>query len=379
MSTFDYIASVIFFFGSSLALFSAVVMITIKTGNPKANRWLGLFCLSTAALLTRGFLLHSGFYTHLPLFTEWIDNLRYFLPFTILFYVKTVAFPDFRLKKWDLLHLGPVAFNIVIKWPDYFNTSDQQIRYLAQWLDSSLMQSGFYADLISRVIFNLHFMVCLVWALIIYRKSKDTIMRATPFGKVYISWIRLFTFPFLPSYVIWVPGALLLAGRFSMRYFYCSLNLFVSMLVFFFVYRVFTRPEILFMARAQKAAKKYNASYLTPAEAEIHFKKLLNLMEEKEVYLDPDLTLFVLADQLAIHKNYLSQIINEKTNRTFNDFINAYRIEKVKKLLTDPERKEATILDLAFEAGFNSKTPFNNAFKRQTGESPIAWRKKNLK
>jgi AraC-like DNA-binding protein len=354
-------------------------MITIKTGNPKANRWLGLFCLSTAALLTRGFLLHSGFYAHLPLFTEWIDNLRYFMPFTMLFYVKTVAFPDIRLKKRDLLHLAPVAFNIIIKWPDYFNTSDRQIRYLAQWLDSSMMQSGFYADFISRVIFNLHFMVCLVWAFLIYRKSRDSIMRATPFGKVYLSWIRLFTFPFLPSYVIWITGTLLMAGRFSMRYFYCSLNLFVSMLVFFFVYRVFTRPEILFMARILKAGKKYDASYLTPQEAENHFDKLLDLMEEKEAYLDPDLTLAALADQLTIHKNYLSQIVNERTGRTFNDFVNSYRIEKVKKLLADPIRKETTILDLAFEAGFNSKTPFNNAFKRHTGESPIAFRKKHLK
>jgi len=293
--------------------------------------------------------------------------------------MKAIADPGFRFKKTDLVHLSPLILNIIIKWGYYFSSADVQIRFLSEWLDGSLMRPGFYGDAVSRLVFNLHFVVCTLLAIRIYRKNKDKILQASPFGKIYLSWVQLLTYPLPVSYIVWIVCSIFIAAGYPMRPFYFAMNLFVASLVFLLVYRVFTQPEILFMARAQKAGKKYNTSYLTPPEAATYFKNLLNLMEEKEAYLDPGLTLAALADQLTIHKNYLSQIINERTGRTFNDFVNSYRVEKLKKLFRDPSRKDATILDLAFEVGFNSKTPFNTAFKKHTGKSPTAYRNRYLK
>ncbi|HZI54714.1 MAG TPA: helix-turn-helix domain-containing protein, partial [Chitinophagaceae bacterium] len=73
---------------------------------------------------------------------------------------------------------------------------------------------------------------------------------------------------------------------------------------------------------------------------------------------------------LKIHPNTLSQVINSFENKTFYDYINGLRIEEFKTLVTDPGSRQFTLLSLAFECGFNSKTAFNRNFKKATGQSP---------
>jgi AraC-like DNA-binding protein len=164
---------------------------------------------------------------------------------------------------------------------------------------------------------------------------------------------------------------------YSLRYFFYAINLSIAFLVLYCGFNALKKPEIFYSAKALKSQKKYNDSSLSDREAEIYHDKLLTFMEKQEAYLDPDLTLAGLAEELSLNRNDLSRIINEKLGRSFYDFINAYRIEKVKQLLTDPVLENETVLTLAFQAGFNSKATFNSAFKKCTGESPVEYRKKN--
>ncbi|MCB9223210.1 MAG: helix-turn-helix domain-containing protein [Crocinitomicaceae bacterium] len=101
--------------------------------------------------------------------------------------------------------------------------------------------------------------------------------------------------------------------------------------------------------------------------------KLIEHIEQNEPYLDSGLTLRVLADQIDIHPNKLSWLINEMHEQNFNQFINKYRIERFKKLAIDPENSQFSIMGLAYDSGFNSKTVFNTYFKKVTGQSPKAW------
>ena len=73
--------------------------------------------------------------------------------------------------------------------------------------------------------------------------------------------------------------------------------------------------------------------------------------------------------------NVREQIINEKMGRNFLDFVNQYRVEEAKGMLTDENRNHLTVLSIAYDAGFNSKTAFYSAFKKQTGTSPTKYRK----
>ena len=101
--------------------------------------------------------------------------------------------------------------------------------------------------------------------------------------------------------------------------------------------------------------------------------KLLDLMEKDKVYLDATLSLRALAKQIDLHPNKLSWLINDMQEQNFNQFINAYRIVHFKNLALNPNNAHLSIMGLAYESGFNSKTVFNTYFKKSTGISPKAW------
>ena len=97
-------------------------------------------------------------------------------------------------------------------------------------------------------------------------------------------------------------------------------------------------------------------------------------MEEDKLFTDSDLNLQLLAQKLAISPYYLSQIINVKLHKNFFDFINRYRIDEAKKILSQPKNDHYTILSIAYEVGFNNKTSFNAAFKKHTSRTPSQFR-----
>ena len=103
--------------------------------------------------------------------------------------------------------------------------------------------------------------------------------------------------------------------------------------------------------------------------------QLLNHLREKEPYLDASLTLRSLADQVDIHPNQLSWLLNESLGKNFNEFINHYRIETFKSIAKDPKNSNITIMGLAYDSGFNSKTVFNTYFKKETGLTPLQFLK----
>jgi TolB-like protein/class 3 adenylate cyclase/AraC-like DNA-binding protein len=98
--------------------------------------------------------------------------------------------------------------------------------------------------------------------------------------------------------------------------------------------------------------------------------RLMNYINEEKPYLDPNLSLRSLAMQINIHPNQLSWLLNESIGKNFNDFINHYRVDAFKKLSKDPKNAHLTLMGLAFDSGFNSKTVFNTSFKKETGLTP---------
>ena len=106
-----------------------------------------------------------------------------------------------------------------------------------------------------------------------------------------------------------------------------------------------------------------------PASDEL-FDRLSLLMSQEEVFKNNELTLGELAIMLDVQPNYLSQVINEKAGKNFYNYINSLRIEAFINLAAQPEKQHYSLLALAFDCGFNSKSTFNKYFKAVTGETP---------
>jgi AraC-like DNA-binding protein len=104
---------------------------------------------------------------------------------------------------------------------------------------------------------------------------------------------------------------------------------------------------------------------------------LAAFMQKSRIYLDPDLSLEVLATRMKMSRHHLTQLLNERVEKNFYSFINEYRIGEAIDRLNDPSL-QVNILSLAFDCGFNSKSSFNNYFKKITGTTPTAYRKQQL-
>ena len=116
--------------------------------------------------------------------------------------------------------------------------------------------------------------------------------------------------------------------------------------------------------------EKYQKSGLTDELSESLHQKLMRLMQEEALYKKSDISIGELAERLGIHPNYLSQIINEREGKNFYEFVNTFRIEEFKRLIAIPKNQQLTLLSIAFDCGFNSKSSFNRFFKKATGQTP---------
>ena len=124
--------------------------------------------------------------------------------------------------------------------------------------------------------------------------------------------------------------------------------------------------------------KSGEKSPLLDAEtADAYTGNLIRLINEEEPFLVPNLSLRMLAEQVDIHPNKLSWLLNERMGKNFNEFINHYRIDYFKKLALDPDNSHISLIGLAYESGFNSKTVFNTYFKKETGITPKEFLKLN--
>jgi AraC-like DNA-binding protein len=142
-------------------------------------------------------------------------------------------------------------------------------------------------------------------------------------------------------------------------------------------YKEKNQTEIL-ESKEEKSKERYKKSGLDENQSEEYLRQLLGYMEKEKPYLNGKLSLKEIAESLYISINHLSQVINEQTGMSFFDFVNKYRVEEVKKRLSNPKNQQFTLLAIAFDCGFNSKSSFNHIFKKITGLTPSQYSKINL-
>lgn len=136
-----------------------------------------------------------------------------------------------------------------------------------------------------------------------------------------------------------------------------------------------SEPAATDLQPADRADARYERSGLGEFESRRLEGALLALMDTAHPYRDPELTLPALAERLQSTPHKLSEVLNRELSQTFYDFVNGYRVAEVRRRLADPATKHLNILALGLDAGFASKSTFNQAFKKLTGQTPSAYRK----
>jgi AraC-like DNA-binding protein len=191
-----------------------------------------------------------------------------------------------------------------------------------------------------------------------------------------LDWLRYFLLVLAILVVIWLNLAI-----FNITVLYDFTPYFYLASVFFLAHFALRQREIYpfekedlqdisAVIQEQNILEKTKYQRLTDTETNTLKDTLNRLMQYEKVYLDNELSLPQLAEKMAISPQDLSYLINESYGENFFSFINRHRVEEVKRLLLTEKYDQFNILGIAYQAGFNSKTTFNAAFKKQVGQSP---------
>lgn len=350
--------------------FVGLFLVTHKRGNRRNNILLGILFVLIAwnmadlTLQMNGFIFKWEFLHH-------IDDVFFLLYGPIIYlYTQGVIFKDFRLSKKNLLHLIPyLLLTIVIlsfSSPTPPSTSEEFVINVLSW--------QFY--LISALVYA-HFYVYLIMtykSLLTYRKIIKT--KYSQIDQINLDWLSFSISTFgLLTFVSLIQNFIALTRN---RTAFMLTLVLLLIFVFYFVNKVILKalrqPEI-FTGIRQNETAKYLGSNLTPKQIEMYKKQLTTLLQAEKPYLNPQVSLAELSEKLSISTKNLSQVINQSFDKSFFDFINTYRIKEVQQILEDTEDEKLTVLEAMYDAGFNSKSSFNTAFKKETGLTPTEFRK----
>jgi AraC-like DNA-binding protein len=122
---------------------------------------------------------------------------------------------------------------------------------------------------------------------------------------------------------------------------------------------------------------RYKNSLLHESRKKLIRQKILNLFEQEKPFLNPDFNMDMLSEIIHVPKHQISEVLNTELNSNFFNFVNTYRVEEVKKMLSDISNPFC-IEAIGYDCGFNSKSSFFSVFKKMTGKTPFVYRKKNI-
>ncbi len=293
---------------------------------------------------------------------------------SLYFYTRSMTDRNFKFRNHHLLHLIPfLAFCVFLIFKFHVQSVEikQQIileRYIYTYLEA----------LIIIGLLNVQILVYIIASLIVLKNYRSEIKKVySSVERLNLSWLNFILFGYI---LIWCIDVLdfiiLMASGSSLRF----LNVVTLMLIFVFaniiVYRGLKQPEI-FSGIDEKP--KYESSPLSKADIEEYLKKMTAFMKSEKPYLEPSLNITELAHKLSIPARHLSQVINQSLNKNFFDFVNSYRIEEAKQHLANHSTNKKTVLEILYEVGFNSKSSFNNVFKKYTGMTPTEFKRSHSK
>jgi putative ABC transport system permease protein len=357
----------LFFFGMIfIGLNFALLLALVKSGNRIANRFLALALGTMILWMMRILAIDIRLEIYLP---GWDRLPMQFLlalgPF-IYFYVLKITRPDYKFSWKDLLHFSPVLLelgalaletnqSIKTALPTYATPIFQQLNPILQLLIFISITTYLYRS--HKLINNF------------YRRLQPVLMDRS---RLEFRWLRHLLTATALLWLLWIAYAVV--DYFGYRdqlgiHVYYPFYIFFAVIIIWIAMATFLRPQAGMMVQPGGAPKPS-----APAELREKGAWLKKAMDANLYYQDPELSVSSLAKKLGLNSRELSRIINITFRKSFNDFINEYRVRDVARKMQDPAFDRITLLGIAWEAGFNSKSTFNRIFKQMTGKSPVEYK-----
>lgn len=367
--------------GAAQGFFIAIVFLFQKRGNPIANRFLGVLLLIFSLRLLEIVAFWTKYLIVFPHFSLVSFPFSYLIGVVFYFYCKHLTTDNLKFDRRFWLHALPFIIVIIYMLPYYMLSEEIKLRIIKYSFYSQ--SSGISGIPLPRLlIIVLQFPHALLYIGLavrhLSRYEKNTNASIPVNKKMQVVWLKRMALGFGSFFGLWLLYNIsLMMGIPYLKTVDRVITTAMTVFIYTIGYLTFQRPEIHFDILRRKGSK-YEKSALTKEQAAEYLKKLHEIMESEAPYKNSNLKISDLAKKLDISLHHLSQIINENTGKNFFDFVNTYRVEEARKLLTDSESSNFTLLSIAYEVGFNNKTSFNKFFKKQTGITPSEFRSASL-
>ena len=369
--------------------------------NVKANRWLGFFVFIIGCAFISTYMNISNVGNSNSFLFKSLNSIQFLLApslfIGILYFVK----PAKRFRKVDWMHFTPFVIYVFAENIGQFGKESISTY--------PLFNINKNVSFLVRDILPFQTLFYLVKSYIVLVKHKKNLKQiSSSIEQINLDWLVQFLFILALTVIIWINDAL-----FELPLLTAAMPYVYAVAIFFLAYfsikqkAIFSFKEkdisdisdILKIENYKTEVKELSFGEATKKEAaenvntvvsktttvkskqkrlsEAHMEslsgKLLSLMENDKLFLDNDLNLPTVAERLGISIHETSFLINETYKDNFYNYINKYRVDEAKKLLTSSKIDELNILGIAFASGFNSKTTFNTAFKKWVGVSPTIY------
>lgn len=374
----------LYYIGISQALFVSLVLFT------KANKQGSDFVLM-AWLLTISFKMmillisaeHGEFFDNQ--FSIGLIPLT-FGPFLFL-YTKNLLYRRWFFKSRDFLHYTPFIFFTFLyftffkgklSFDNHMFFLDDGYLWVRLMYSIAFMSSVSYYTFLTLKILGRH-----------RKQLKDRFSFLSESNE--LNWLYVLTAIFGVTYFLYFSlgtyNVLMKQGFFDIAY---TSDVFLTILAFSVSYFGIKQPylfkvipeeneEFMALKKKNESKRKYKNSNLTEEQKEEYVKHIFTFMDEERPFINAELTVQDLSKQLNISRHHLTELLNNDIGKNFFTFINEYRVEEVKRRLLDARFEHLTIVAIAFESGFNSKSTFNSIFKQNTGNTPSQWKTAELK
>jgi AraC-like DNA-binding protein len=348
-----------------------------QKGKPLSNRLLALFVLSKGICYLNGIVYQykSYFLLHLPDLFYIRYSFEFLLAPTLYLYIKSITYRNFKLSGKAWLHAIPF---IVCGLYFVFNYHIYSVDTKRLLLNNNVFFPAGVKDLYWYIL-HVHIIVYCLLGLRLLKSYRQALKNQfSSFDKINLNWLSTLTWFFL---IIWMVSFVELLLNHTGLHFRVPRLLYISSIFLFantIVFKGLKQPQIFIGIEVMNNKPKYIGSTLTEVQRKKYLEKIESHMNLEKTFMDPLITLEMLAKNMSIPPRHLSQVLNESLKTNFYDFINKYRIEESKQLLVNPDNQNKTVLEILYDVGFNSKSVFNTAFKANTGTTPTEFRRQHL-
>lgn len=350
-------------FGMTLGItFLLILLLSGKLKDNLANLFLLLLLLSVSIGTLYSALLnyhHLQFFIVLPI----VNALPVLTGTLIYLYIRFSLYPLNRNAKKTLAHFIPffvaTAINFLIK-------NESALVFI-------------FVEIILKICVSIIYLILSLY--IIRRQDISTKNHFSNTDNFDLKWLKFIVYIGLITYIIYL--LLITLGLLKIEVvrnteFYANLVPFLFVLpmsyygltstnVFLKISAINTDEEVFFPSHKQKSDIK---ELISSEKADEIYKKLIYLVETEKLFLNENLMIEDIAGNLNLHSKYLSYVINTKSGKTFFDFINQYRVKEFNAEILNPRNKNLTIMTIAYQCGFGSKSSFNRVYKNELGISP---------